>query len=59
MGRGRQRRRGVVLLTSAEERPHSRSWATREQLHLGIVHWMNPPTIAGAQRALGKLTPIE
>ena len=38
----------------------SRSWATREELHLAIVRWIEGTYHRGRrQRALGKLTPIE
>ncbi len=39
---------------------NSRSWATREELHLGIVHWIERTYHRRRrQRALGRLTPIE
>jgi len=38
----------------------SKTWATREQLHLAIVHWIECTYHRRRrQRALGKLTPIE
>ncbi len=39
---------------------NSKSWATREELHLAIVHWIERTYHRRRrQRALGKLTPIE
>jgi transposase InsO family protein len=39
---------------------NSRSWATRDELHLAIVHWIERTYHRRRrQRALGKLTPIE
>jgi transposase InsO family protein len=38
----------------------SKTWATREDLHLAIVHWIERTYhCRRRQRALGKLTPIE
>ena len=38
----------------------SKSWATREELHLAIVHWIERTYHRRRrQRALGRLTPIE
>ena len=36
-----------------------RSWATREQLRIAIVTWINRPTTARRQRSLARLTPVE
>ena len=38
----------------------SKTWATREELHLAIVHWIERTYHRRRrQRALGRLTPIE
>ena len=38
----------------------SKNWATREELHLAIVHWIERTYHRRRrQRALGRLTPIE
>src|SRR5215218_924243 len=55
-----QRCDGVILQPAAEERPEPRRWATREQLRLAIVAWIERTYHRRRrQDILGRLTPIE
>ena len=59
-GRRGQRRHGELLQPAAEERPGPPAWATREDLRIAIVTWIERTYHRRRrQDALGRLTPIE
>ena len=59
IGRG-QRGHGELLLAAAEERSGPRRWATRAELRLAIITWIERTYHRRRRQArLGRLTPIE
>ena len=57
---GRQRRHGIVLLAATTNVLDRRRWATRDELRIAIVTWIERTYHRRRRQAsLGRLTPIE